>query len=90
LFDDDAVVGDLLDRGDVQRRGLERAVLAFEAVDLLAELVAALLRDIELVVEFVVDLGDRNEVFAEGFEALIGAHLGIEVETRPIRDRGAA
>jgi len=54
LLDHDAVLGDLFDRDDVQRGGLQRLVLALEPVDLPAEVRTAFPCGFETLLKLVV------------------------------------
>jgi hypothetical protein len=90
LLDDDALVADLLDRGDVQRRGLQGFVLPLELVDLLAELAPALAGVLELVGELVVDFQHLGVVLPERLEALALGHVRVELEAGAVWQGRAA
>jgi hypothetical protein len=80
LFEDDLVVGDLLDGGEIERGGLQRLVLPLELVDLLPELGLAVLGGVELTRQLLVDARDLGEVVLQRGQPLVGPHIRVQVE----------
>ncbi|GAD53800.1 hypothetical protein MBEHAL_2560 [Halarchaeum acidiphilum MH1-52-1] len=89
LLDDRAVLGEILDRREVEGGGLQRLVLALKVVDVLAEVGAVVPHRRQLLFELIVHVDQPAEVVSERRQPLFRARFGIELERRPIRESRA-